>query len=535
MGASRGKKSGNSTLWFVMVACLLLAACQSTPTLPATSVPAATRTESPPPMTEPSPTPPPTPSPSGPVLPDPKSDPLGALLYSDFPASLGRAGFTASFLLTADPEESYGYGVETARSFGTFEVIDYAAEKIDSEMHINFSIWTYNQDLHVVLLGDRAWARWYTLLWEEIDRVELVSADMERLLWGGWNPVNVLEPFDSVTQAEWVEDGLLGGTPAHHLHVVFDPDQMRTLIPTAKARYEYHYTGLLSGVEDYRRYGEPTAVDVQAEVWLAAEDLAVRQIDMRIDIITQDDADQISWTILRTVQFDTVEPIAIASPVLVAAGAGATDCILVTEISEAECRALVTLYEETGGETWTNVEGWLVGNQPCSWGGVTCRGGHVVWLMLQEIGMTGALPAAMSDLQWLQVLSLSNNKLSGAIPPELGTLGDLQVLDLQFNGLSGLVPAELGSLHNLQELNLALTPLAGSLPETFLDLRLISLDIDATGICVPDLPSFRDWVEQVTVFGMGTQHEGIESVFCPQQPALDATGTLEAITPSPTP
>jgi hypothetical protein len=453
------------------------------------------------------------------AMPDPRTDPAKALRYTDFPASLGSVGFTSTFRLTADPEKNWGYEIETARSFGTIEVVDYAAGTIDIELHVNFTVSGGGQDMHVIRFGDRAWARGYGGQWGERPVEELTSDDWERMLWGGWHPLNALEPFDSATEVEWVEDSPLDGEPAHHLRVVFDPEKMRHLAATAKARYEYYWVPLLH--EAGGMYGVPASVDVQADVWLAAEDLAVRQIDMLIQIVTQEDesgAEKTDWAITRTVQFDAEAPNAIAEPVLDAASADETDCSKVTEISEAECRALVALYEGTGGEAWQAqaVDGWLVGNQPCTWGGVTCRGGHVRWLILGMAGLSGTLPPEVGDLQWLQVLGLTYNDLTGPLPPELGALGGLQALDLSRNWkLGGPIPDEIGNLHSLQEINFSGSALTGPLPEGFKDMQLTYMYIGA-GLCVPDDPDWRDWVESIAYLGMYSVYDEVESIYCTQ-------------------
>uniref|UniRef100_A0A0D3FLR0 non-specific serine/threonine protein kinase n=1 Tax=Oryza barthii TaxID=65489 RepID=A0A0D3FLR0_9ORYZ len=73
-------------------------------------------------------------------------------------------------------------------------------------------------------------------------------------------------------------------------------------------------------------------------------------------------------------------------------------------------------------------------------------------------GLTGRIPATLSDLRSLRVLSLSQNGFRGEIPPELGRLAALQQLDLSYNNLTGeenpigtAVPAAVvGSLRRLQ-------------------------------------------------------------------------------------
>lgn len=51
-----------------------------------------------------------------------------------------------------------------------------------------------------------------------------------------------------------------------------------------------------------------------------------------------------------------------------------TTCADVTEIPQAECEALVQLYNSTDGPNWTNNTDWLQTNTPCNWYGVACTG-----------------------------------------------------------------------------------------------------------------------------------------------------------------
>ena len=83
------------------------------------------------------------------------------------------------------------------------------------------------------------------------------------------------------------------------------------------------------------------------------------------------------------------------------AGTTFTNCASVTEIPQAECEALVTLYNSTNGASWTNHTNWLTTDTPCSWYGVYCTAGYITQL------------------------SLDSNKLTGGIPPELGALSHL--------------------------------------------------------------------------------------------------------------
>ena len=58
------------------------------------------------------------------------------------------------------------------------------------------------------------------------------------------------------------------------------------------------------------------------------------------------------------------------------------------------------------------------------------------------------------NLDYLEVLDLSNNGLSDTIPPMLCSLANLQVLDLGHNRLRGTIPVELGELAELRALRL---------------------------------------------------------------------------------
>jgi hypothetical protein len=95
------------------------------------------------------------------------------------------------------------------------------------------------------------------------------------------------------------------------------------------------------------------------------------------------------------------------------------NCDDVTEIPKMECETLVMLYNETGGSSWGKNTNWLQNNTPCNWHGVTCEAGHVTQLALANNGLTGKLPAELSNLTNLTSLDLSNNSLEGPIPGAL--------------------------------------------------------------------------------------------------------------------
>jgi Leucine-rich repeat (LRR) protein len=139
-------------------------------------------------------------------------------------------------------------------------------------------------------------------------------------------------------------------------------------------------------------------------------------------------------------------------------------CSAVTDIPRIECEALVRLYNETNGPNWIKRDGWLVANTACSWQGVICADGHVVQVDLFSNQLSGAIPAALSDLTNLRMLYLDSNELHGPIPAQLGSLANLQELDLSANQLSGAIPTTLGNLTNLRKLWLSSNHLSGNIP-----------------------------------------------------------------------
>ena len=126
---------------------------------------------------------------------------------------------------------------------------------------------------------------------------------------------------------------------------------------------------------------------------------------------------------------------------------------------------LEVLYKETGGDKWTQRDGWLTDAPLDQWYGVkTDEDGRVTSLVLQGNGLRGSIPAELGNLTHLTYLYLRENGLKGALPPEIGNLVQLRELSLAYNDLDGEIPATLGRLAELQVLNLEGIPFTGSIP-----------------------------------------------------------------------
>ena len=160
------------------------------------------------------------------------------------------------------------------------------------------------------------------------------------------------------------------------------------------------------------------------------------------------------------------------------------------EISETDSMILVSLYNATDGENWTNNSNWL--NGPIStWFGVTIEEDFVTEIRLKDNNLSGTIPAGLGQLTSLQYLDLDTNKLTGTIPSELGQLTNLEYLYLNGNQLTGTIPAELGQLTNLWLLYLSDNQLTGTIPDELIQLtRLRWLDLShnqLTGTIPPEL------------------------------------------------
>ena len=164
--------------------------------------------------------------------------------------------------------------------------------------------------------------------------------------------------------------------------------------------------------------------------------------------------------------------------------------------------ALVALYEATGGENWTDNEGWLTEESLGDWYGVGVdERRRVVSLILTDtlpdskFGLKGDLPSELSGLSELVMLDLRRNDLGGEIPPELAEMQNLEELLLAANSFSGEIPKELGDLSELRGLNLAVNSLSGAIPPALGDLsnlEALVLNVnDISGAIPPELANLE--------------------------------------------
>ncbi len=141
--------------------------------------------------------------------------------------------------------------------------------------------------------------------------------------------------------------------------------------------------------------------------------------------------------------------------------------------NQRDAGALNELFDATGGSAWSTSEGWGDGLALDEWHGVVADSlGRVVELDLGGNGLNGRLPSALSQLDRMTDLRIgANDRLSGPLPLSL----------------------------------------AG--------LRLRTLDYGGTGLCIPPIPSFREWLDGVAT------HEGTD-MECPPVSQRDVLASL---------
>jgi hypothetical protein len=167
-----------------------------------------------------------------------------------------------------------------------------------------------------------------------------------------------------------------------------------------------------------------------------------------------------------------------------------SDCASQNRVPEAECQALVDLYNSTNGSGWTVNTDWLDSYYVCTWYGVECTGGdydfdnNVKGLYLSNNQLVGSIPSSISSLTSLTSLHLAQNQLTGSIPPEIWHMTNLTVLNLGTNQLSGSIPSTIDNLANLKSLALDNNQLSGSIPSTIGNLAsLDEMYLDNNQLC----------------------------------------------------
>jgi hypothetical protein len=137
------------------------------------------------------------------------------------------------------------------------------------------------------------------------------------------------------------------------------------------------------------------------------------------------------------------------------------------ELPSSELKALQDFYHATGGDSWTNNDGWMNNTKPCEpeWYGLQC--------------------SSTNDVYAIKSIILSNNNLiSPQLPSSISQLTNLTLIDLSthktsttsnsaVNSLGGTIPKAMCNLQMTQFMNFSGHHFNGSFPECFSSLTAI--------------------------------------------------------------
>ena len=114
---------------------------------------------------------------------------------------------------------------------------------------------------------------------------------------------------------------------------------------------------------------------------------------------------------------------------------------------EGDWRALIALYNATGGGAWTDGANWSSATEViptteelAAWVGVTLTDTRVTGLALSGNNLAGELPVELGELTELKILNLENNALTGTLPLSLANLTTLETL--RFGGQNVCAPLD---------------------------------------------------------------------------------------------
>ena len=145
--------------------------------------------------------------------------------------------------------------------------------------------------------------------------------------------------------------------------------------------------------------------------------------------------------------------------------------------TQVERLALSELYASTGGNSWTNNDGWESDSEVGDWYGVTVGDSLVEQLRLPDNGLEGPLPAEIGNLQALETLDLADNDLTGGVHATIASIDPLDTIRVGGNAdMEGPLPFQM-------------TEMTG----------LIALQYADTDICASPAPTFQDWIDDLNI------------------------------------
>ncbi|XP_022719659.1 probable LRR receptor-like serine/threonine-protein kinase At1g12460 isoform X1 [Durio zibethinus] len=140
--------------------------------------------------------------------------------------------------------------------------------------------------------------------------------------------------------------------------------------------------------------------------------------------------------------------------------------ILIISLAATEKEILLQFKGNITNDPYNSLASWVPSGNPCvDFSGVFCNPeGFVDKIVLWNTSLNGQLPAALSGLSSLRVLTLFGNRFSGNIPQEYSLLQTLWKINVSSNALSGSIPDFIGDLPNIRFLDFSKNGYTGEIP-----------------------------------------------------------------------
>lgn len=156
----------------------------------------------------------------------------------------------------------------------------------------------------------------------------------------------------------------------------------------------------------------------------------------------------------------------------------------------------------------SNLLHWAPGFDCCSILKCNETTNRVIELTITNSDLSGAIPAAVADLTYLQTLRLHHMPfLIGEIPPAIAKLKHLLFLDISYTNISGEIPPALSNLKSLMFMYLSFNKLTGSIPPSLSKLpNIIGIDLSRNQLTGPIPESFGHFPDSGNYPGLLLSH-----------------------------
>ncbi|KAF8034153.1 hypothetical protein BT93_C0430 [Corymbia citriodora subsp. variegata] len=146
-----------------------------------------------------------------------------------------------------------------------------------------------------------------------------------------------------------------------------------------------------------------------------------------------------------------------------------------SQIQDQELQVLLQLRQ-----SWrdpSSLAHWVASNSSshCTWPEITCQGGSIAKLKLDNLNINYSIPSFICGLKNLTKLDVSYNNIPGEFPRALYNCSKLVYLDLSQNYFEGPIPSDIDRMADLQVLILAANSFSFDVPTSIARLRRLRI------------------------------------------------------------